>query len=53
MAKVSPFHSKIEEEPQRDVHCDNDACSEGKKIRLYISGSGTKGKPVRKACEEL
>lgn len=54
MAKVSPYHTKTEEEPgQRDVHHNNDACSEGKKIKPENKEAGTNGKPLCKVCEKL
>ncbi len=54
MAKVPPFHTKTEEEPgQKDVHHDNDTCSEGKKIKSYNKEPGTNGKRLCKICADL
>ncbi len=46
MAKVSPFHTDSEEYPpaHREVHHDNDACYEGKKILAEHRQGGTGGK---------
>jgi len=44
MAKVSPFHTKNEEEHRRSpVWHDNDECSEGKKIKPENREYGVKG----------
>jgi hypothetical protein len=55
MAKVSPFHTDSEEYHQahREVHHDNDACYEGKKIPAEHRQGGTGGKPLCDVCTGL
>jgi hypothetical protein len=55
MAKVSPFHTDSEEYPpaHREVHHDNDACYEGKKILAEHRQGGTGGKPLCDVCAGL
>ena len=49
MAKVSPFHSKV----QKDVYHDNDRCTEGNNIESYNRVSGTGGLPKCSHCKRL
>jgi hypothetical protein len=54
MSKVSPYHTKTEEEPgQADVHHNHDDCREGKKIKSYNKEQGTNNKRLCKICSDL
>jgi hypothetical protein len=55
MAKIAPFHTNSPEYPpeHRNVHHDNDACSEGKKIQPKHREAGTGGKPKCSVCQKL
>lgn len=51
MPKVSPFHSKLENDPQ--VYHDNSACTEGNNIEDKNRKPGTDGRPRCSRCTEL
>jgi hypothetical protein len=49
MAKVPPFHSKV----QKDVYHDNNKCTEGNNIEPKNRVSGTGGLPKCNHCSRL
>lgn len=51
MAKVSPFHSKLPNDPR--VYHDNDKCTEGNNIEARNRVSGTGGRPQCQHCARL
>jgi hypothetical protein len=55
MGKVPAFHTDSPEYPpeNRELHHDNDACYEGKKILPRHKKDGNGGKPPCKVCEGL
>jgi hypothetical protein len=52
MAKVYPYHTDSAEYP-REVHHDNDACPDGKRIKSEHRKTGTGGHPLCKECKNL
>lgn len=51
MAKVYPFHSiRV---TARNVHHDNDRCTEGNNIETYNRRSGTAGRPLCDHCARM
>ncbi len=50
MAKVAPFHSKLE---GTGVHHNNDKCTLGDNIESYNKVSGTGGLPLCDQCKRL
>lgn len=53
--KVNPFHTDSPEYPpeHREVHHDNDACPDGKRIKPWHRELGTGGHPLCKECKKL
>lgn len=51
MAKVPPFHSKLE--TARKVYHDNDRCTEGNNIETYNRVLGTGNRPRCEHCARL
>jgi phenylacetate-coenzyme A ligase PaaK-like adenylate-forming protein len=51
MATVAAFHSK--KQGTRNVHHDNDKCTEGNNIEAYNKTSGTGGRPKCEHCAKL
>ena len=51
MAKVAPFHSKLESD--RKVYHDNDKCTEGNNIESKNRVSGTGNRPKCEHCQRL
>lgn len=49
MAKVPPFHSRV----QKDVYHDDNKCTEGNNIETKYRVSGTGSLPKCKHCREL
>lgn len=49
MAKVAPFHSKLESD--RKVYHDDDTCTEGNNIEKYNRVPGTGGRPRCLNCK--
>lgn len=51
MAKVYPFHSiRV---GARNVHHDNDRCTEGNNIESYNRRQGTAGRPLCDHCSRM
>jgi len=51
MAKVAPFHSvKLN---TKNVHHNNDKCTEGNNIEVQNKRSGTAGRPLCEHCSKL
>jgi hypothetical protein len=51
MAKVPPFHSKLEQD--RNVYHDESTCTEGNNIEPRNRVSGTGGRPKCSRCREI
>jgi hypothetical protein len=51
MAKVKPFHSKLQHD--RNVYHDNDRCTEGNNIEKQNRVEGTGGRPKCEHCARL
>ena len=51
MSKVSPFHSK--KPGARNVHHDDNKCTEGNNIETENRVSGTGGRPKCEHCQRL
>jgi len=49
MARVAPFHSKLESD--KKVYHDDDECTEGNNIEKQNRVSGTGGRPRCKNCK--
>jgi hypothetical protein len=54
MAKCKPYHTDSEEYSHREVHHDNDACHDGKRIKPeHLIKNSTGGKPLCDVCKDL
>lgn len=51
MARVTPFHSK--KVGTRNVHHDNNQCTEGNNIEAHYKVAGTGGHPKCEHCARL
>lgn len=49
--KTSPWHST--KPNTKNVHHDNDKCTEGNNIESYYRASGTGGRPLCEHCARL
>ena len=54
MAKVNPYHTVTEEEPdRRDVYHDHDDCPDGMRIKPENRRPGDAGRPRCDECKRL